>query len=89
MAKLHQKGPLQNLDDVKVLATIADVLYRTATRWKEEIENEAIKNSDLKAANEVRGINKRLSELIDSLDPFCESADQLLEWIKSLEKGES
>ena len=89
MAKLHQKGPLHNLDDLKVSATFAEVLYWTAKHWHDEIASEATKNSDLKAAQELAEIHQLLSDLIDSLDPFSKAADQLLEWLQSLGKGES
>ena len=89
LQKLHQEGPLQNLDDVKVTATIAEVLYWTAKHWHDEIASEATKNSDLKTAQELAGIHQLLSDLIDSLDPFSKAAEQLLEWLQSLGKGES
>ena len=89
LQKLHQEGPLQNLDDGKVTATIAEVLYWTAKHWHDEIASEATKNSDLKAAQELAGIHQLLSDLIDSLDPFSKAAEQLLEWLQSLGKGES
>ena len=89
LQKLHQEGPLQNLDDGKVTATIAEVLYWTAKHWHDEIASKATKNSDLKAAQELAGIHQLLSDLIDSLDPFSKAAEQLLEWLQSLGKGES
>ena len=89
LQKLHQEGPLQNLDDVKVTATIAEVLYWTAKHWHDEIASEATKNSDLKTAQELAGIHQLLSDLIDSLDPFSKAAEQLLEWLQSLGEGES
>ena len=89
LQKLHQKGPLHNLDDPKVSATIAEVLYWTAKYRHDEIYTEATKSSDLKAAQELAEIHQLLSDLIDSLDPFSKAANHLLEWLQSKEKGES
>jgi len=89
LEKLHQKGPLHNLDDPKVSATIAEVLYWTAKYRHDEIYTEATKSSDLKAAQELAEIHQLLSDLIDSLDPFSKAANHLLEWLQSKEKGES
>ncbi len=89
LERLHQEGPLHNLDDVKVSATIAEVLYWTAKHRHDGIYAEATKSSDLKAAQELAEIHQLLSDLIDSLDPFSKVADHLLEWLQSKEKGES
>ena len=85
LEKLHKEGPLQNLDDARISATIAEVLYRTAKHLHDGIYSEATKNSDLKAAQELAEIHRSLSDLIDSLDPFSEAVDQLIEWLRSME----
>jgi DNA primase catalytic core len=88
LQRLHQKGPLQDLDDAKASATIAEVLYWTAKHHHDDIYNEAIKNDKLEGAQALAKIQPSLSALMDSLDPFCEAADSIIEWVRLIEPRE-
>ena len=89
LQKLHQQGPLQNLDAARTSAIVAELLYRTAKNHHDDIYSKARKNGDLEAVQPLGEIHQALIALIDSLDPFSESADSLIEWVSSIEQREN
>ncbi|MCH1512895.1 MAG: DNA primase [Acidimicrobiales bacterium] len=88
LQELHQNGPLQDLDDARASATVAEVLYWTAKHHYDDRHNNATKSDNIEAVRDLGPVHNHLTRLIDSLDPLSESADYLIEWLDSIEPEE-
>ena len=88
LEKLHKNGPIQALDDAKASATVAEVLHRTAKRHYDDKHNNATESGDIEAVKDLGPVHNQLTWLMDSLDPFSESADHLIEWLHSIDTEE-
>jgi len=89
LSKMHIEGPLQGIDETKASATVAELLYRTAKHHYDEKHNNATKNSDIEVVKDLGPAHNHLTWLMDSLDPFSESADYLIAWISSIHPEKS
>jgi len=88
LQKLHQKGPLQDLDDARASVTVAEVLYWTAKHHYDDKHNKATESDNVEAVRDLGPVHMHLTLLMDFLDPLSESADYLIDWLYSIEPGE-